>query len=252
MTLLGFLVVALFLPVFPMSMLFNRLYARVGNPWLRMGLLLCWPQLGLLLLALLPGQPPTWWVYWAVATACFYAFRAVALRDLALWTGYMATSAWSLLWAMALFTPGGVMPVVQAAAFSAPFMLLAWLGHRIEALCGAAYAGSCDGLAQTAPRLSVLLVFSILAAVGTPLFPAFFALLATTSQLLPVLPVAALLVLSAWLLWAWAGMQMTRGLVVGPATVERGPDLGLVATATPGILLAGLALTGVVFLGYMT
>jgi NADH:ubiquinone oxidoreductase subunit 4 (subunit M) len=252
MTPLGYLVVALFLPLFPISMLFNRLYARVGTLWARMFLLLVWPQLGLLVLAALPGQPPTWVVHWAVVTACFYALRAVALRDLTLWIAYMATSAWSLLWVMALFAPGDMLLVLQALAFSAPFTLLAWLASRIEALFGAAYAGTYGGLAQTAPRLSALLVFSILAAVGTPLFPGFFALLAAIAHLLPVLPGAALLMLTAWLLWAWAGAQMTRGLVVGPAAEESKPDLGLAATLPAGVLLAVLAVAGVTSLGYLT
>ncbi|MGD8937164.1 MAG: hypothetical protein PVF07_11860 [Thiogranum sp.] len=251
MTSLAYLVVALFLPLFPISMLFNHLYARVGNPWLRMFLLLVWPQLGLLVLAALPGQPPTWVIHWAVVTACFYAFRAVALRDLTLWIAYMATSAFSLLWVMAQFASGDMLLVLQAVAFSAPFVLLAWLASRIEALFGAAYAGTYGGLAQTAPRLSVLLVFSILAAVGTPLFPGFFALLATIAHLLPVLPGAALLMLTAWLLWAWAGAQMTRGLVVGPAAEESKPDLGLAATLPPGMLLVVLAVAGVTSLGYL-
>jgi NADH:ubiquinone oxidoreductase subunit 4 (subunit M) len=252
MTPLGYLVVALFLPLFPISMLFNRLYARVGTLWARMFLLLVWPQLGLLVLAALPGQPPTWVIHWAVVTACFYGFRAVALRDLTLWIAYMATSAWSLLWVMALFAPGDMLLVLQAVAFSTPFALLAWLASRIEALFGTAYAGPCGGLAQTAPRLSLLLVFTVLAAVGTPLFPGFFALLATIARLLPVSPGAALVVLTAWLLWAWAGAQMTRGLVVGPAAEEPKPDLDLAATLTPSVLLMVLAVAGVISLGYLT
>jgi NADH:ubiquinone oxidoreductase subunit 4 (subunit M) len=153
---------------------------------------------------------------------------------------------------MALFAPGDMLLVLQALAFSAPFVLLAWLAFRIEAMFGAAYAGTCGGLAQTVPRLSVLLVFSILAAVGTPLFPGFFALLATIAHLLPVLPGAALVVLTAWLLWAWAGAQMTRGLVVGPAAEEAKPDLGLAAAVPPGVLLAVLAVAGITSLGYLT
>lgn len=251
MTPLGYLVAALFLPLFPFSMLFNRLYARVGNPRLRMALLFAWPQAGLLMLAALPGPPPAWAIHWAVLTACLYAFRAVALRDLNLWIAHVATSTWALLWAMALFAPGDGPLFLQAAALSAPFILLAWLAARIEALCGAAYAGACGGLAQTAPRLSALLLLALLAAVGTPLFPAFFALLATIVQTLPVLPGAAVIVPVVWLLWAWAGAQMMRGLAVGPAAVEPKPDLDLVAIVPSGILLAVLAVVGVTSLRYL-
>jgi NADH:ubiquinone oxidoreductase subunit 4 (subunit M) len=251
MTLFAYLAVALFLPLFPISMLFNRLYKRAGNPWLRMFLLLAWPQIGLLAFAALPGPPPAWVIYWAVLTACLYAFRAVALRDLTLWTAHMATSAWSLLWAVAVFAPGDRLLVLQAAALSAPFILLAWLASRLEALFGSAYAGTYGGLAQTTPRLSVLLVFSILAAVGTPLFPAFFALLATIAHAVPVLPGAAVIMLIVWLLWAWAGAQMTRGMVVGPAADEPKPDLCLAATLPSSILLAVLAIVGFNWLGYL-
>jgi len=251
MTPLGYLVVALFLPLFPISMLFNGLYARIAGPGLRMVLLLAWPQIGLLVLAALPGQPPSWIVYWAVLTACLYAFRAVALRDLNVWIAHMATSAWALLWAVASFMPDAKLLVVQTAAFSAPFMSLAWFASRIEALFGAAYAGTFGGLALTVPRLSVLLVFSILAAVGTPLFPAFFSLLAVIVHALPLLPGAAVLTLIVWLLWAWAGAQMTRGLVVGPAADEPRADIGVAAAVPMGLLLLVLVIAGLTSLSHL-
>lgn len=251
MTSPAYLIAAVFLPLFPASMLFNRLFPRVGNAWLRMALLLVWPQLGLLALAMLPGRPPVWIVYWAVLTACLYAFRALALRDLGLWTAHMATSAWSLLWAVAMFAESETALVLEAVALSVPFVLLAWLASRLEAQFGAAYAGTYGGLAQTLPRLSTLLSLSILAAVGTPLFPAFFTLLAAVTQSLPVMPGAAVLMLAVWLLWAWAGARMTRGMTVGPARADAGPDLGVVASVAPGIVLALLAVSGLAALGYL-
>jgi len=247
----GYLAAAFFLPLFPASMLFNRLFARVSNAWLRILLLLVWPQLGLFALAALAERPPVWVVYWAMLTAGLYAFRALAVRDLGLWTAHVATSAWSLLWVLALFSRNETLPVLEAVAFSAPFMLLAWLVSRIESLFGAAYAGTGAGLAQTAPRLSLLLVLTLLAAVGTPLFPGFFILLATLIQLLPAMPVAALMVPVVWLLWAWAGARMTRGMVVGPASAEPKPDIDLAAAVPPGILLALLAVAGAGSLGYL-
>jgi hypothetical protein len=53
------------------------------------------------------------------------------------------------------------------------------------------------------------------------------------------------------LLWAWAGVQMTRGLVVGPAAEEPKPDLGLAATLSPVVLLMVLVVAGVASLGYL-
>jgi len=76
-------------------------------------------------------------------------------------------------------------------------------------------------------------------------------LLATVTRALPVVPGIALLILLAWLLWAWAGARMTHGMVVGQASTEAGPDLGIAAALTPGILLVGLAVAGVTSLGYL-
>jgi hypothetical protein len=66
-----------------------------------------------------------------------------------------------------------------------------------------------------------------------------------------VAPGIALLILLAWLLWAWAGARMTHGMVVGPGSAEAGPDLGIAAALAPGILLVGLAVAGVTSLGYL-
>jgi hypothetical protein len=248
MTSTGFLVAAVFLPLFPFSMLFNRLFVRLGNAWLRMGLLLLWPQLGVLALVTLGEKPEAWMVWWAVATSSLYALRTVALRDLRLWTGYMATSAWSLLWPAAAFAPldGSAHTLaLQAAGLSAPFVLLTWISGRLDAELGAAYAGVCGGLAGTVPRLSGLLTLAILAAVATPLVPGFFILLATTLHALPALPGVALLILAVWLLWAWSGARMLRGFIVGPARGAPVRDLGNAATALLGLTFVVLMLAGI-------
>ena len=220
MSSLGYLAAGVFLPLFPFSMLFTRLFARLGDARLRMALLLLWPQLGGLALITLGERPPAWMLWWAVATAALYALRSVALRDLALWTAYMATSAWALLWPAAAFgtAAGGEAFAFQAAGLSLPFVLLAWLVGRIETEVGAAYAGVCGGLAETLPRLSGILVLAILAAVATPLVPGFFALLATTVHALPAMPGVAVLILTVWLLWAWSGAR-------DPAGIHRRPGL---------------------------
>lgn len=251
MTSLSYLIAAVFLPLFPFSMLFNRLFARLGNAWLRAILLLAWPQAGLLIIAAGGGAVPTWVLYWAVFTACFYAFRALTLRDLALWVAYMATSAWSLLWVVALFAGDEARLALQAFGLSVPLLVVVGLAARLESTFGAAYAGAGGGLAQSAPRLSLLLVASVLAAVGTPLFPAFFILLAAVTQLLPVAPLAALCVLSAWLLWAWGATRLIGGMVVGRADCGRGGDLDVPASTLSGIVLAVLAVLGIGTLGYL-
>jgi hypothetical protein len=248
MTSVGILVAAFFLPIFPFSMLFNRMFGRLGNAWARMALLLVWPQLGVLALVLSGAKPAAWMVWWAVATSGLYALRTVALRDLRLWTGYMATSAWSLLWpasAFASHTAGADALALQTAGLSAPFVLLTWIGGRLDAQLGAAYAGVCGGLAATVPRLSGLLTLAILAAVATPLVPGFFVLLATTLHVLPVVPGAALLILSVWLLWAWSGARILRGFIVGPACGTPGRDIGNAAAGLLGLIFVALVLAGI-------
>ena len=248
---LGLAIAALFLPLFPVSMVFNRLFALVASPWLRMVLLLAWPQAGVVTLTLLDDKPPTWILYWAVLTSALYAFRALAVRDLGLWTAYMATSAWALLWPVALFTTEDTALGLQAAGFSMPLVLLAWLAARLQSLFGAAYAGVPGGLALTAPKLAALLVLTILAVVASPVFPGFFTLLTAIVQLLPVMPGVTLAILVVWLIWAWAGALMTRGLTVGPAYTEPKPDIQLVAASLPALFLLALAISGVIASGYL-
>jgi len=251
MTPYAYLAAAVFLPLFPLSMVFNRLFARLDNPWWRVTLLLVWPQLGLLALSALDERPPAWIVYWAVLTAGLYAFRTLTLRDLALWTAHMATSAWSLLWLLAMVTREDTILALQAVGLSIPFMLLAWMVSRLESVYGAAYAGAYGGLAQAMPRLSSLLVITILAAVGTPLSPAFSTLLALVTQSLSVVPGAAVIVLAVWFLWAWAGARMTGGMVVGPVSGAPRPDLTAIAVVPAASILLLLALAGAASLKYL-
>ena len=95
---IAYLLIGLFLPLFPQSMVFNAVLERVGHPLLRSALLLAWPQIGLLALAALDAGPPSWLVVWALASSALYAFRLLAMREMGRWTGFLATSAWALLW----------------------------------------------------------------------------------------------------------------------------------------------------------
>ncbi len=236
---------AVFLPLFPLSMLFNNLFARVGSTWLRSVLLIAWPGAGLALLVTTGSEPPPWFVYWGVASALIYAFRALALRDLALWLGYIATSAWALLWLPAALGETRATLLLHLTAFSTPLVILVWLTGRLEQAFGAAYAGMPGGLAMRVPRLSGLLVLVVLAVTGTPLFPSFFALLSMVKELLQTMPVSACGVLLVWLLWAWAGMRMLQGLIVGQAVEDGRADIGPMHTRLLGGAVALLAVFGV-------
>jgi len=244
MSSMSLLPVALFLPLFPFSMLFNSLFARVDNTGLRVALMIGWPSAGLVLLAALGDTPPTWIAYWSVATALLYGFRALALRDLALWLGHLATSIWALLWLPAVFGDTGAAGVMTLAVFGLPLALLLWLTGHLDRHYGAAYAGALSGLATSLPRLSGLLVLLVLAVIGTPLFPGFFALLGFVNALLPTMPVSALGVLVLWLLWAWAGMRMLQGLIVGEPDGALRADLGLAHTGMIGATVAVFAMSG--------
>lgn len=239
------LLVAVFLPLFPLSMLFNNLFGRLDNAWLRILLLIGWPSIGLMLLAVLGATPPPWFVYWSIATAGFYAFRALALRDLRLWLSHLATSAWALLWLPAVFSPDGASLLPQLAVFSVPLLLLAWLSGRLETTFGGAYAGSLSGLATNVPHLAGLLVLVVLAVIGTPLFPGFFTLLGMLNELLPGMPLSALGLLLVWMLWAWAGMRILQGLIVGRPAEQSVADIGLAHTGVIGFALAMFVVGGI-------
>lgn len=244
---LSFLLVALFLPLFPFSMVFNSLFARVESIGLRMLLLVAWPAAGIGLLSALDRAPPDWLVHWSLATALLYGFRLLALRDLPLWLGHFATSSWALLWLPAVFGYPATWWLMMLAAFSLPLALLAWLSGHLERVFGAAYAGSLDGLGTSLPRLAGLLVLLVLAAIGTPLFPGFFVLLDMLNGLLPGMPLTALGLLALWLLWAWAGMRILQGLIVGQADGRTHADIGPVQAGVLGATVAIFALSGLWF-----
>ena len=243
---LAIVLVGLFLPLFPLSMVFNALLERSGHPLLRSVLLLAWPQIGLWALSTQTGSIPSWLVVWALLTALLYAFRLLAMREMGRWTGFLATSAWAVLW-LPLYA--GV-PVAElwafAAGFSVPLVFLALLADTLTRQFGAAYTGLYGGLARRMPRFSGVLVISILAATATPLFPAFFAML---NALIVSQPIPAVVLAAVWLVWSWAAARLLQGLIVGAA--EPSPELDLSTTTTwgysvglVGLIVAGLMLTG--------
>jgi hypothetical protein len=104
MTELGLVVVGLFLPLFPFSIVFNAVLERVERPLLRSVILLAWPQIGLLAFSTHAAATPSWLLGWALLTSLLYALRLLAMREVGRWTGFLATSAWALLAASARVT----------------------------------------------------------------------------------------------------------------------------------------------------
>lgn len=249
MSVLSFFLVALLLPLFPFSMLFNGLFTRFQHPAMRAALLLAWPQIGVTLAYATNLTVASWVMGWAVVTSALYAWRALALRDVGLWTSFIATSTWVLLW---IPIHGGVDAArvhLYALGFSAPFVLLVFLATGLKQRFGAAYTGLYGGLALTLPRFSGVLVMVVLAVIATPLFPGFFIMLATVVTAVAAAPVVAAAVAGVWLLWSWAGARLLQGLIVGPATKTASVDMSARATWGYVAVLGAFVMGGLYWVG---
>ena len=168
------------------------------------------------------------------------------MREIGRWTGFLATSAWALLWLPAY---AGVQPSqlwTFAAGFSVPLVFLTLLAQSLQRHYGAAYTGLYGGLARRMPRFAGVLVVSVLAATATPLFPTFFAMLHTLIVSQPI-PAVALTVI--WLIWSWAAARLLQGLIVGPAEPSPELDLGIRTTWGYATGLAGLVVVGLILIG---
>lgn len=242
-------ILALFIPLFPFSMVFNALFQRLQSSRARLAILLIWPQLGVFLANAADLEVPAWVILWALFTALLYAYRALALREVGLWTAFMATSAWTLLWVTWDPNQGWLRPVLYSLAFSAPLALLVLLSRELEKRFGAAYTGLYTGLAISLPRLSGTLVVVVLAIIGTPLFPAFSVMVSTIVDATSGSFATAVSVSAVWLLWGWAGARLLQGLIVGPPPDEPVSDLALVSVWAYASVLVILVIMGISMTG---
>lgn len=246
MTLL--LAAALFLPLFPFSILLNWLLARLVNPVARFTLLLLWPQIGIAVLSLASQRISNGMVVWALLSSVLYALRMLTVRDLGIWAGFLASSALALIWGLAVH--GSVLEMqIFAFAFSLPAALLALLTWPLTERFGAAFAGLYGGLASRLPRLSGVLAFAVLAAVSTPPAPGFFAMLDLLNKLgWPIAPA----VLVIWLLWSWAATKLLQGFITGANGVEEAVmDIGRTTTTLYMVLISAFVATGLFLTGGM-
>lgn len=233
---------ALFLPLFPFSMVFNQGFARLQRPWLRVLLVLLWPQIGVLIISQANGPVPGWIASWALWTAALYAYRAIALREVGLWIGFVATSAWALLW---IGVAESDLLYLHALGFSLPLALMCLLTGFMESRLGAAHTSLGGGLAASAPRFAALFAIAILAAVATPIFPGFFTLLATVLGQALAAPATALIMVLVWLLWTWSGTRLLHGIVVGEPREVSVEDMTMTATWVYATGFVALALVGI-------
>lgn len=240
---------AFFLPLFPLSMGFNALFARLRHPLLWTVMLLVWPQIGVVSLSLMATPIPGWVLALALMTSILYGVRALALRELSLWTSFLATSSWALLWIPAYDGVDASTLHLYAVGFSVPLVLLALLTADLERRFGAAYTGLYGGLAHVLPRFSGVLVFVVLAVIATPVFPAFFEMLSTIVTTVPAAPAVAAGVAVSWLVWSWAGARLLQGMIVGPVRDYEVRDLSRAATWGYVSVLVLLVVAGLSWMG---
>lgn len=241
------LLAGFFLPLFPLSMVFNALLARTQNPIVGVLLIFIWPQIGVILLAW-AGLPldSSFFVGWAVLTAVFYAWRLLTVRVLSQWAGMLATSAWALTWVIAANFPGSSELHSFALWMSVAPALLIVIAIALQERFGAAYSGLVVGLARALPRLSTVIVVVVFAAMALPIFPSFFAMLVLLAHtdILFALPI-----LLIWLLWSWAGTRLLNGFVFGPCLQTEATDLSLTSTWAIAGLIIAIVVTNLIWTG---
>ncbi len=223
MSIVLLLLAGFFLPLFPLSFVFNALLGRFRHPIVRVLLILIWPQIGVLLISK-AGVPlhDGFFVWWGLITAIFYAWRLLTVRELGQWAAMLATSAWALTWAFANSSTHAVDLhgfVLWLAIAPALLVLIAAL---LEERLGAAYAGLVTGMARDLPRLAGLITVVLLAAMALPISPGFFSMI---HLLLGSSLASAIVVLLTWLLWSWAGTRLLRDTVFGPRSGKVAADI---------------------------
>jgi len=243
-------IAAVFLPLFPMSMIFNNLYARFSTPLPRILFVLCWPQIGLVILSLSTSEIPSWIVPWAILTSILYAWRMLTLRDIGLWIGFMATSGWSLIWLMLDDRIAYNELHVFIIGICLPLVILTMLGAGLSKRYGAAYLGLYGGIADAMPRFTGIFVVSVLAVIATPLFPAFSLMLYLMLHFLPASPWIAFGIAMIWMLWSWAGARLLSGLIVGESN-RSVADISRAVQSSAIVVLIGLVAMALFSLGAM-
>ncbi|WP_407275383.1 hypothetical protein [Halothiobacillus sp. DCM-1] len=247
MTLFLLLLAGIFLPLFPFSMIFSAVFSRLSHPVARILLLLLWPQAGVWLLAQagLPLASP-FFVGWAIFTFLLYALRLLTVRDLFQWSAMLLISATTLTWLLASTTADRLLLQQFVLWLTVAPVFLVFLAEALKVRFGAAYAGLFTGLARRLPRLSALLVFSVLAAMALPIFPAFFSMLGLMVQS----PIHwGVPVLIGWLFWTWAGTRLLNGFVFGTPSQTTATDLCLGKTLAIGLGLMSVVILNLIWTG---
>ena len=167
------LLVGIFLPLFPMSMVFNAILDNIKHSGLRALIFIAWPLVGLFILLNTNMIMPDWLLPLVLFTSTLYALRMLTLREVNQWSGFLAISLWSLLWLPMMQDTQAQLLYSYAISMSVPLVLLLLLSAGLEQRYGAAYTGLYGGLARTIPRFAGVLVTVVVAAIATPVFPTF-------------------------------------------------------------------------------
>lgn len=243
------LLCGIFLPLFPMSMVFNAAIDKIKHAWLRAVLYIVWPLIGLIIVLNSGVVIPDWLLPLALATSTLYALRMLTLREVNQWAGFLATSLWSILWLAVIQDKQGLLLYGYALSMSVPLVLMVFLAAGLEQRYGAAYTGLYGGLARTIPRFAGVLVMVVVAAIATPLFPTFFIMFDLIVETVSAAPYAALVLLLIWLLWSWAGTRLVQGLIVGRASDVKIVDMGMTTISLNIMVLLTLIVSGVYLSG---
>jgi len=238
---LAWLIAAIFLPLFPLAMGFNVLFQKARSIWLKIMMVLVWPLPGVFIVQSLALSVPDWVIYWALFTAVLYGFRAVVIKDFGIWTGFLATSAWALGWLALKYGIRTDELLMHVLSFSLPLALLLLLVDELEKRYQSAYVSVVSGLAQAQPRLAILFVFTLLAVIGSPLFPSFFTMLDALTHSVTVFPAVALGLGLVWLMWSWSGISILQELLIGAKPQMQQRDI-----SQGGMLVYGASLMALV------
>jgi hypothetical protein len=243
------LLAGIFLPLFPLSMVFNAILDKITHSGLRLLLFLAWPLIGLFIVLDRNLALPDWLLPLALSTSALYALRLLTLREVNQWSGFLATSIWSLLWLPMMQETPSELLYGYAISMSVPLVLLVLLSAGLERRFGAAYIGLYGGLARTTPRFAGVLVTVVAAAIATPLFPTFFIMLDMIVKTISATPLAATVLLLIWLFWSWAGARLIQGLIVGRTSTIKIADMEITSVGLYSIVLLALVGSGIYLSG---
>ncbi len=240
------LIISMFFPLFPSSMVYTLIDRHLGNMWIRTGLMIVWPQAGVALVYSLRPEIPEWLTFWALGTSLLYAFRSLVLNEVGAWAAFVFVSLLSLGWLLPFEHMGAEQAHGVALISTFPLVMLNLLAVFMVNRFGSSYLGLVGGLVHRYPRLSTLLSVTVLAIIATPPFPLFFLLVGLLSQ---TTLGTALAMLGIWYLWGWAGVRFLQRLILGPEGHALGT--GLVGQADfpramTGVYLIMMAVLGVV------